>query len=129
MVGKKRKRGGQPGNLNALKHGFYSRQFRDQEIQDLEDVDAAGLKDEIAMMRVMARRLMEMSMGCQDLDQLVSVVGALGMASSRLASMLRTERFLEKNKSVVDELTQAITEAAIEFGFMDRSEVDKDETE
>lgn len=32
----KRKRGGQLGNLNALKHGFYSRQFKGMELDDLE---------------------------------------------------------------------------------------------
>ena len=34
MVGG-RKRGGQTGNLNALKHGFYSKHFLKGEIMDL----------------------------------------------------------------------------------------------
>jgi hypothetical protein len=37
-VGQKRKRGGQPGNGNALRHGFYSRRFTRQEVEDLENV-------------------------------------------------------------------------------------------
>ncbi len=40
------KRGAQPGNLNALKNGFYSRQFRELENADLSQV-SEGLKDEI----------------------------------------------------------------------------------
>ena len=54
---KKRKRGGQPGNLNALKHGFYSRLFREPEIADLdtlamlESVGVDDLRGEVVMMR------------------------------------------------------------------------------
>ena len=33
---KSKQRGGQPGNLNALKHGFYSEQFKTTEIEDIE---------------------------------------------------------------------------------------------
>jgi len=43
-----RRQGGQQGNLNALKHGFYSMQFQEGEIADLEK--AEGLKEEIGMM-------------------------------------------------------------------------------
>jgi uncharacterized protein YjcR len=43
-----RRQGGQQGNLNALKHGFYSKQFQEGEIADLEK--AEGLKEEIGMM-------------------------------------------------------------------------------
>jgi len=54
-----RSRGGQPGNANAVKHGFYSRKFRDLESQDLETALRDGLGDEIALMRVMIRRVFD----------------------------------------------------------------------
>jgi hypothetical protein len=38
----KRKRGGQPGNVNTLKHGFYSHTFRSEEREDLEAMLAAA---------------------------------------------------------------------------------------
>jgi hypothetical protein len=47
-------RGGQPGNTNALKHGFYSRRFRDIEFSDLDVITVADLQNEIAMMRVLS---------------------------------------------------------------------------
>lgn len=50
---KYRNRGGQPGNTNALKHGFYSRRFRDIEFSDLDVITVADLQNEIAMMRVL----------------------------------------------------------------------------
>ena len=31
-----RKRGAQPGNTNALKHGFYARAYRSGELNDLD---------------------------------------------------------------------------------------------
>jgi hypothetical protein len=48
-----RQRGGQPGNQNARKHGFYSSALSPEQQESLED--AAALKDlqsEIALMRV-----------------------------------------------------------------------------
>jgi len=46
------------GNHNALKHGFYSRAFRQVDLNDLESIEE-GLKSEIAMMRVATRRVFE----------------------------------------------------------------------
>jgi len=115
---KRRKKGAQPGNLNALKHGFYSRQFQERELTDLEEIDAEGLENEIAMLRVMMRRLMERINNCEDLEQLNAVVGTLGMASSRLASMLRTESFLGKKQGMDEEISQGLREAAIELGII-----------
>ncbi len=77
----KRKRGGQPGNLNALKHGFYSKHFQKTELQDLEE--ARDLQKVIGMMRVVTRRLLEMARGCKDMRELINVLSSLGLASTR----------------------------------------------
>lgn len=53
----KRRRGAQPGNLNALKHGFYSKQFEPAEIQDLETRLLEGLQDEVAIIKANAMRI------------------------------------------------------------------------
>jgi len=47
----KRKGGGQPGNTNALKHGFYSRRFCDLELGDFESSLGDDLQSEVAMLR------------------------------------------------------------------------------
>jgi hypothetical protein len=52
----KRKRGGQSGNRNALKHGFYSRYFTELENSDLDLALATDLSDDIAQTRVALRR-------------------------------------------------------------------------
>jgi hypothetical protein len=48
----KRPRGGQIGNQNALKHGFYSAAFKGQDRLDLKSAEqVAGLNEEIALLR------------------------------------------------------------------------------
>lgn len=49
----KRRRGGQPGNKNALKHGYYARYLnRDQQQEYLKAAGVDGLDEEIALIRV-----------------------------------------------------------------------------
>ena len=56
----KRKRGGQPGNQNARKHGFYSKHFTPEQMKQLEEIDYhKGLDPEIALLRVKLNSLLE----------------------------------------------------------------------
>ena len=56
----KRKPGGQPGNQNARKHGFYSRHFTPEQAKQLEGVDYhKGLDPEIALLRVKLDALLD----------------------------------------------------------------------
>ncbi len=97
-----RKRGGQPGNLNALKHGFYSKHFQKAELQDLEE--ARDLQEEIAMMRVVTRRLLRMARGCKEMGEMVNVLGALGLASTRVAGLMKAQKYLGGNQDSEDEI-------------------------
>jgi hypothetical protein len=101
---RKTKRGGQPGNTNAVRHGFYSRKFRDLEVEDLGQVKG-GLQDEIAMLRVSIRRVFDRATKLGDefaekgpgseLFALSQLLTTLGIATTRLAHMLRTQKFLD----------------------------------
>jgi hypothetical protein len=119
MVSMKRKRGGQPGNLNALKHGFYSKQFEPAEIQDLETRLLEGLQDEVAMLRVMMRRIMELTKGCDDLEELMNVVGVLGLAATQLAGLLRVQHLLggDENSEIARTISRAISNVSKEMGL------------
>ena len=107
-----RKSGGQPGNLNVLKHGFYSKHFQNSELEDLDE--ARDLQEEITMMRVVIRRLLKMARGCKDMGELVTVLEALGLASTRVAGLMKTRKFIggdedsfdEQINSVIDEITR-----------------------
>jgi hypothetical protein len=113
-----RSRGGQPGNINAIKHGFYSRRFRDLEAKDLETVPVEGLEGEIALMRVMIRRVFDYANdNAGDLEGWTGTLSALGAASTRLAGMLRTQKLFAGSKSdALDALSKALAEVTSEFG-------------
>jgi cell division GTPase FtsZ len=108
-----KRRGAQPGNINALKHGFYSRNFKDLENADLEAMLAQDLESEIAMLRVVVRRAFELTTSAageesQDLDRAIHVMNSLGMASIRLGSLLKVQAMLGKRQ---DDIGAVISEA------------------
>ena len=47
------------GNRNALKHGFYARKMIPLELSDLDTALGDGLTDEIALLRVIIRRVFD----------------------------------------------------------------------
>ena len=101
--------GAPKGNLNALKHGYYSRLFRKIESSDLQDAPADNLENEIALLRVMIRRTMELADGIDDLREATRVLVALGAASGRLANLLRAQKSLNTpHPGVADEISIAI---------------------
>jgi hypothetical protein len=114
-----RKPGAQPGNLNALKHGFYGRQLTTQEVGDLEVAMDRGLDDEIIMFRVMTRRVWELGSGVSNLDTAMEVLNTLGMASIRLASMLRVRKLVgdDSGASAGQALALALSEVCTEMGI------------
>lgn len=57
VVKRRRRRGGQPGNINALKHGVYSGVVTDDERKQVGDYTIeSGLLDEVRMAIVLFRR-------------------------------------------------------------------------
>jgi hypothetical protein len=93
-----RKSGGQRGNINAIKHGFYSRKFRVLEKDDLEGMeDPHKLEDEIILLKAVIRRVWEFSSdGPQDLDSWISVLNVLGLAVTRQARVLWMQSQFDK---------------------------------
>ena len=107
----KRKSGGQPGNLNAFKHGFYSRRFRTLELSDLSTVLTGNLTDEIALLRVIIRRVFELAdTDAETLEDWQMALSTLGAAATRVAGMLRTQFMISGNKGG-DDLTNLIIES------------------
>jgi hypothetical protein len=104
----RKKRGAQPKNLNALRHGFYSRAFNQVENTDLDTLMTEGLSDEINMLRVVTRRVMSLAQDAEDIEETTMLLGALGMAATRLAGLLRTQKMLGQQQ---DDTNQAISDA------------------
>jgi hypothetical protein len=116
-AGAKRKRGGQPGNHNALKHGFYSKSFSHLEERDLEAIHPLDLSDEIAMLRVSLRRFFDVITGVTDPDDARQVLAILGQSASRLAGLLKAQKLLQDpgNVDVASSLSEALKDVVDEF--------------
>ncbi len=105
----KRRRGGQIGNTNAVKHGAYSRWFRQLELSDLDQPGSADLHDEISMLRVLMQRLFEqVSAETPDVETMSKALTVLGKGAFHLGSLMRTEKTLHGEK---DELAAKLTKA------------------
>jgi len=115
-----RKKPGAPeGNWNAFKHGFYSKRFRPLELSDLDTALGDGLEDEIALLRVIIRRVFECANDeeKQNLDQWSRTLNTLGAASTRLAALIRTQQVVSGGgSSVLDLLSEAIGGISHELG-------------
>ena len=92
----KKRPGGQPGNFNALKHGFYSARFSDLENSDLSEKLSSGLVDEISLLRVLLRRFFHALDDKEELtlDQYNSHISAFAFILSKLAQLLRVDNYL-----------------------------------
>ena len=112
----RKKRGAQPRNRNALKHGFYSAQFKEGEIKDLEDNLRTGLQDEIAMMRVVTRRVVDLASKQKDLEGMLNTLGALGLAAIRLAGLLKTQKLIGgEDNTITDAINEALTDVLMDW--------------
>jgi hypothetical protein len=107
-----RKRGAQPGNLNALKHGHYSRRLREPGAE-------ADLEEEIVLLRTLVRRTSELAADPKvNPAFLLKALVAMGSATDRLARLLRTQKeFGETSSGIEAVISQAIAEVARELGL------------
>ena len=93
----KRPRGAPSGNLNALKHGFYSRRFKRRDARDLEGHDFHGLADEITMMRVFLRDVVERYDEAGTLAETVDLLRAVCLAATSLTRLVKTHQLIAGN--------------------------------
>lgn len=110
-----RRRGAPEGNTNALKHGFYSRRFRNGELEDLVRLPEGELKEEIAMLRVINRRVVDMAEDGASPDGILEFYHFISITCMRLSTLLRTQKDLLKGGSGADVLMQALDKVLEEF--------------
>jgi hypothetical protein len=91
----RRLRGAPLNNLNALKHGFYARKFRQTDLVDLAESKFQGLNEEITMLRVFMRRVIEQSSSASSLSENIEVLRILSLAAASLTRMARTQKYLD----------------------------------
>lgn len=88
-------KGGQPGNTNAMIHGFYSEQFRKAELNDLNNLDLTNIESEINLLRVFMRRTFVLAEDVEDLGTAISTLYALAMAASKISILALRQNTLQ----------------------------------
>lgn len=92
-----RKRGAQPGNRNAIKHGFYSDQFKLAEKMSLTQIEQADLNNEIELFRVQLRRYFEaetIALAHMDHDSRQQALHTFSLAIECFNRLVRTHAIL-----------------------------------
>jgi hypothetical protein len=87
-----KRRGGQPGNTNAVKHGFYSAVYKAHERTMLADLPLTDLSAEIDMIRITNRRFLqalEASKGELDFQTQLTALRAVNLSAQSIATLLR----------------------------------------
>ena len=111
-----RRPGAPTGNHNALKHGFYTRRLKKRDLTGVEATDASGLVEEIALIRIFTRRLVESCLPDADFFELADILRILCLASTTITRLTRTQYLLStSNTGFDDEINEAIRQVNEEF--------------
>ncbi len=107
----KRKPGAQPGNGNALRHGFYAKSFTEAEMRRLDKDIEGEFIDEIALARTNASRLAELLKDYKNmsLDDVVSASNALNNYLDRIQSLSRAQRFMYRNQTTLEQALEELS--------------------
>ena len=106
-----RKRGAPKGNQNARKHGFYSRVLNEAEQLDLELAsDVEGIDDEIALLRVKIKSILE-----KDPEN----IRLLAAATNALARLVKTRYNItkEQKKGLKEAIGNVLRDIALPLGL------------
>jgi hypothetical protein len=108
----KRKRGGQPDNQNARKHGFYSKVLDEAGQLDFElATGVEGIDDEIALLRVKIKSLLE-----HDPENIKLIM----QATNTLAGLVKTSYKMtkEERKGLKEAIVNVLKDVAIPLGIL-----------
>lgn len=112
MTKKEKKRRGAPkGNLNALKDGFYARVLDEAEKLDMETAsDVDGIDDEIALLRVKIKSILE-----REPENIELIM----QATNTLARLVRTRYNItrEQGKGLKESIGNVLREIMLPVGI------------
>ena len=100
--GQPRARGGQPGNRNAVRHGFYARSMPgDPPLPDLRsanrDLPGEGLpnlSDEIAMLRLAVREIISRASETEPAAEELRLLRSVSIAAAAINRLIKTQAVL-----------------------------------
>ena len=105
-----RQRGGQPGNKNAFRHGFYSPSFTSAEMRSLDSNVKGEFHDEINLARVNANRLAELLKDYKTMpfEDVVSASNALTNYLDRIQSLSRAQKYIYQNLTTTEKALEEL---------------------
>ena len=110
----KRRRGAQPGNLNALKHGFYSRYFKASEVEAIQGLPGDDLGEEIAALRVIIRRVLALSSNIDDVNTGLRLLSTFSAAAAQLSGLVKIQSVIQ-HSDTEDSFENALRQAILEW--------------
>jgi hypothetical protein len=96
-----RKRPARPQKPESAGTGFYTGALPDALVAELDVHRVDGLGDEIAMLRVFIRRVIKLAADTDSLEKNIAVLRILGIASARLAGLLKAQKLLTGETDVL----------------------------
>jgi hypothetical protein len=103
------------GNHNAIRHGYYSDYFSDEDLMAIATIDTSqDLEDEIAIVRLTLRRLAAQISQDLSVRETVAVAGVLLEGAGKVAALLKARRALSGDAA--DGISGAIAKALDELG-------------
>ena len=93
-----RRPGGQPGNGNALKHGFYRRKPKQMDQAAVANAGSIDLAEEIHTLRLSIRSVVESYESGESSLDLLSFGRYLCLALTGLDRLIRAQHFLSANQ-------------------------------
>jgi hypothetical protein len=126
-----RKPGAQPGNKNAMRHGFYANRFTAEQQKRLDGQDATDLQAEINLIRVCLDQLYDQLYfepaylpnkegGQSELrdDHYLKQLNTLSLMTQSLSTLARTQYLIKgKGGDVADAIMHALEELRLEMGI------------
>ena len=104
-----RKRGGQPRNVNALKHGFYSHSFTHLESNRLDAGTKGEFFDEEHLLRVLIARTVEtMKDRSMSHEDLVGTLRTVSLAVGRIESLHRSRKVIYDKGTTLQEALEEL---------------------
>jgi uncharacterized protein YjcR len=112
-------KGGAPrGNINALKHGFYSNRVKTNDLAGLEKIKDIDLTEEISIIRIALLRVIEQSDQADTISATLALLHGLCEGSSTLTRLIRTQKMITAEENDVGAaLNRALDQVVQEMGI------------
>ena len=109
-----RPRGGQPGNSNAFKHGFY---IINREILARMNKDMQGdISDEIIALRSLVDTTLKTfaENSHPSLEQCLAVLHGISQAFDTMRALYMTQKYLYNNRTTMDQILDELADIPVE---------------